>query len=54
MIARMTGMDKNLRDLTEAEVLAIQILPEIDGHIYGSAASIPTLGDVVTGLCAET
>lgn len=50
---RMTGGEKNINDITLTEALATPILPEIDGHTYGGLERIPTMEEVVIGLCAK-
>jgi len=48
---RMTGVNKDLRDLDTADALDTPILAEIDGYNYGSNNSISEMLPVVEAIC---
>ncbi len=48
---RLTGVDKEIKDIDTAEALSTPILQEIDGFVYNSTNSIPELVPVIEAMC---
>jgi glycerophosphoryl diester phosphodiesterase len=50
-MARMTGIDKDIKDVTTEEALSTPILQVIDGYQYSSTNSIPEIEPVIHAIC---
>ncbi len=48
---RLTGVDKEIKDIDTEEALNTPILQEIDGFVYNSTNSIPELVPVINAMC---
>ena len=50
---RMTGIEKDIKDVDLQEAINTTILSEIDGHRYGSTNQIPLMKTAVDAICDE-